>query len=42
MTVQPAALQVHATSGARQDEILSKEALASLAGLHRKFDARWL
>ena len=40
MTVQPAAIQVHATAGARKDEILSKEALAFLSSLHRKFDGR--
>ena len=40
MTAQPAAIQVHATSAARQDEILSNDALAFLADLHRRFDAR--
>ena len=42
MNVQSAATQVHATSGARQDEILSKDALTFLSGLHRKFDDRRL
>ena len=42
MTAQPAAIQVHVTPAGRQAEILSKEALAFLGDLHRKFDARRL
>src|SRR5262245_15973247 len=42
MNVQPAAVQVHGAPGARQAEILSKEALAFVADLHRKFDGRRL
>jgi malate synthase len=44
MTAHPAAPGVHvnAKPGARQDEILSKDALAFLADLHRRFDARRL
>ena len=42
MTAQPAAVQIHATPGGRQAEILSKEALAFLGDLHRHFDARRL
>ncbi len=42
MTAHSAAagIHVHAETGARQAEILSPEALAFLAGLHRRFDAR--
>src|SRR5271165_3653768 len=49
MTAQPAAGgvqadagQVHAKPGARQAEILTREALAFLADLHRRFDGRRL
>jgi malate synthase len=44
MTAQPAAagIQVHAKPGERQAEILSPRALAFLADLHRRFDARRL
>jgi malate synthase len=44
MTVHPAAagVQVHAKACARQAEILSREALAFLADLHRRFDGRRL
>ena len=44
MTVHPAAagVQVHAKPGARQAEILSREALAFVADLHRRFDGRRL
>jgi malate synthase len=44
MTVHPAApgVQVHAKPGARQAEILSREALAFLGDLHRRFDGRRL
>lgn len=42
MTAQPAAIQVHAKPEGRHEEILSKEALAFLSGLHRRFDARRL
>jgi len=44
MTAHPAAagVQVHAKPGARQAKILSREALAFLADLHRRFDGRRL
>ncbi len=44
MTAHPAApgIHVHAKPGARQAEILSKDALAFLADLHRRFDGRRL
>ena len=44
MTAQSAAagVQVHASPSARQAEILTGEALAFLADLHRRFDARRL
>ena len=43
MTVSPAAgIHVHAQPGARQQEILSEEALSFLADLHRRFDGRRL
>ena len=44
MTAHPAAagVQVHAKPGARQAEILSREALAFLADFHRRFDGRRL
>ena len=41
MTAHPG-VHVHAKPGARQAEILSKEALAFLADLHRRFDDRRL
>jgi malate synthase len=44
MTAHPGAagVQLHAKPGARQAEILSSEALAFLADLHRRFDGRRL
>ncbi|MGA7197039.1 malate synthase A, partial [Roseiarcus sp.] len=44
MTAHPAAagVQVHAKPGARQAEILNREALTFLADLHRRFDGRRL
>jgi len=44
MTAHPAApgIHVHAKPGDRQAEILSKDALAFLADLHRRFDGRRL
>jgi len=39
-TPKAAGLQVHAPPVARQDEVLTREALAFVAALHRTFDAR--